>query len=204
MIALWILLGILFVILLALLTPIKVVIIFKKEFFVKIKLFGVKLFEIQPKADKKDNTPIKVEDNKTEPEKTETDSLFSKLKKKYGFFGAAKVVINFCRSCLTHIKELLRHIKIDKVVFDLTVCSDDAATTAIEYGSVCAAAYPMLSLLEACANIEYKEINIRSDFNSQKKKFEFSAVIGCNIIFLLIAAFKLYKEYKQFKEREDI
>ena len=205
MIALWIILGILVLLLLILILPIKVFIKFKDGLYLKFKILNIKIYEIKPESNKNDSQGDTISD-KTAKKDTEKDTknLFEKLKQKHGFLNSVKVLLRFVKDCLTHIKTLLRHIKIKRIILNISVASNDAATTAIEYGGICAATYPVLAFLDSFGQVKYKSINIKSDFNSNKPSFDFSAIIGLKIIFLIIAAFKIYKEYKSFKERENL
>ena len=95
----------------------------------------------------------------------------------------------------------LKTVKFRKVEVGITVASDDAAKTAIEYGAVCSAVYPVLSLLYSKANIKYKQIDIKSDFNTEKSIFMISLTVNLQIIFLIITGIKVFKEYKDFSKR---
>lgn len=202
MIVLYIIGAILLLILLLLFLPVSAHIKFVDDFFLKIKFAGIKVFEIEPKEaeEKKPQSSDTVSDKKAENAAvSEGKKLFSLLKEKYGFLGAVKSVFGFLENVFAHIKKLLKHIKICRVKVKLVVAGEDAAQTAVEYGAVCSAAYPVLAMLDSCAGIGIKNIDIRSDFTSQKPEFGFSAVIVTRIFFMLIAAYRIYKEYTHYK-----
>lgn len=194
-----IIIGIIFALLAAILfLPVGTSISFKENFVIKIKFWGFKVYslDLKEKNDKTEKEP--------QPEQTATEekeSFFGKLKAKFGFSGAVKRIFELALSVLSHIQKLLRHIKINKVILNLTVASSDAATTALEYGTLCAAAYPVLALLSSVGNIKYKSVNINSDFNSNKPSFDFSLNIATRIFFLLLAALGAFNEYKKFIKR---
>lgn len=185
-VVLLLILGILFL-------PLCVSVDFKKEFYVKIFFFFVKIYEIKPQESKKGES--KKTTKKKEP------SLFEKFSAKYGFTGAVKEFFAFLKSVFTHTKKFLRHIKFDKVKIFIKVATNDAAQTAIEYGEVCGAVYSVLSEISALEKIKYKKIDISSDFESGVSEFDFSLKIRLCIFHCLIAAYKLYKEYKNFTAR---
>lgn len=205
MIALIILAAVLLILLAVLFLPLDVCIKFLNDFYVKIKFAGVKVFEIEPKSKEKKSAPADtVSDQKAENEAVrESKQIFSFLKEKYGFMGAVKSVLSFVVDALSHIKRLLKHTKIKRVEFNLTVAGSDAAQTAIEYGVACTAVYPVMAFLNSCAEINFKNINVKSDFNSKGAEFNFSAVVRLRIFFCVLAAFKIYKEYKQFLLKEN-
>lgn len=205
-IALIIIAVILLLLIAVLFLPISVFIKFKDDFFLKIRFFGFKIFEIEPKKDiQKKPSDDKVSDKKAEKDVSKTSKqIFLKLKEKLGFMGAVKELLRFANDLLSHIKRLLRNIKIKRVCLNVTVAADDAATTAIEYGAVCAAVYPVTAALSGCADIGFKQINVKSDFESKKPDFWFEATASMNVFNLLIAAFKTYSEYKKFTVRNEL
>lgn len=191
-----IILGVILLIILAVLfLPVSVSVDFKEDFFIKVFFAGIKVYELAPNQKK----PQKKEENTQIKEKPK--SLFSNFKEKYGFSGAVKEFFVFFKDVFSHTKGFLRHIKIKRLKLFISVATDDAAKTAIEYGTVCAAAYPVLSALESVCNIKYKKIDIKSDFESKNPLYSFSFYIGLRIFFLLITLFKVYKDYKKFIAR---
>lgn len=204
-IALIIIAVILLLLIAVLFLPISVFLKFKDDFFVKVRFLGFKIFEIEPQKDIKKPSIDKVSDKKAENDISKTSKqIFFKLKEKLGFMGAVKEILRFANDVLSHIKRLLRNIKIKRVCLDVTVAADNAATTAIEYGAVCAAVYPVTALLSTCADIGFKQINVKSDFDSKKPDFWFEATASMNVFNLLIAAYKTYSEYKKFTVRNEL
>ena len=196
-----IILGVIFLILaFILLLPINLFLRFDNELFIKVKLAGIKVFDSNKiEAKEKEHKPKETEKTKENGLKT----FFSKLSEKYGYLGAVKKVINLIGKMLSHIKKLLRHIKIKKVILNLVVVGEDAAATAVEYGAICSAVYPLLSFLDSCAKVDFKNINVTSGFEYKKSHFDFSLVCKLRIIFLLIALIGIFKEYKNFSEEEE-
>ena len=87
---------------------------------------------------------------------------------------------------------------------EIRVASTDAAQTAVEYGAVCAAFYPLLSFFDNIANVKMKQINVTADFDSGRPQFSFSAIVKLRIINLLIMAFGVFSEYTKFKTRNEL
>ena len=197
--------GILLLLLLALLfLPIAVHIKFKEDFNIKITFAGVTVFKTSNKSEK-GNAESGEKIAKEKPEKENfAKSLWNKLKAKKGFLGAVKELMQFLKDCITHIKALLRHIKFKSIALNLVYGSGDAADTAIKYGEICSAVYPMLALLDTAKNINFKKINVKSEFAEKTAEFDFSFKAISQIFILLISAFKIYKEYKNFLVRNEI
>lgn len=125
-------------------------------------------------------------------------AYFTKVKNQKGFTGAVKEIMNLIRTIFSHIKWLLRYINICKVKLNINVGTPDAALTAMEYGTVCSAVYPVTAMLDAVANVGFKEINVNADFENSKSDFGFKAKVKMQIVYLLIAAFKIYRTLKKF------
>lgn len=195
MIALYILGAILLLCFLVLFCPVGVVIEFEEKFSYKIKFAG---FTVFPKSAKKINK------EKSDTQKEPTKNFFEILKDKKGFVGAIKELFGFFADCFVPLKEFLRFVKFNKIKLDLSVTGDDASSTAINYGSVCAVVYPVLSLFKSIANVRYKKIDISADFENKKSQFVFSARAGVPIVFILIFSYKIFKEYKKFSVRNGL
>ncbi len=187
---------ILVLVLLALFGPVSLNVGFDEDFYYKVKFLGIPVYKSETKEKNKKKKPKQEKKSKKKQE-----SLFARFKKKYGFVGAVKEFFKFFRDVLSHTKKFRNNIKIRKVCLDIDIASGDAAKTAFDYGLVCTAAYPLLSFLETIANIKYKSINIRSDFEGKASKFTFSSKIESNIFFLLKIALAVFKDYQKFTAR---
>ncbi len=200
MIALYILAGLLILITLILLLPVGVELKYKDEFTFSVRFAGIKIFGPGTKSNK--SKP------QTETEKVSKDNqfkaAFEKLKDKHGFAGAVKEIFTLFKDCLVHLKYFIKTMKFKKVYLDLGVVGSDAAQTAIQYGQVCATVYPILSFFQSIARVKYKQINVKSDFENKKSTFSFSLNVNLQIIFLIISAFRIYKEYKKFSIRNGL
>ncbi len=198
MLAVYIIVAVLILIAVVLLLPFSLEIAFLENFKFKVKFLGLSIYKHKEKASKSESKSDEAEKEKSD---AKPKSLFSRFKKKYGFFGTVKEFLAFFKDILSVIKPLIPHIKIRKVKLSVTVASTDAAQTAIEYGAVCTAVYPLLSFLESVADIGYKKIDIKSDFENTEPHFSFSAKVSFKLCYLLATAFKAYKVYKNFIER---
>lgn len=201
MIPLIIVLSVLAFIVLLLFIPISVHIKYDGDFFVKLKIAGIKAYSAEPKEEIKEPSPDTESDKKA---KKQTEKAFDKLKRKHGFTGAVKEIFTLIKAVLERLKGSFRHIAIRRLCLDIKVATGDAATTAIEYGAVCAAVYPVLTLLDGIANIKMKSINVTADFNSDNSDFAFSVIIRARILFLIMMAFGVFSEYNKFKTRNEL
>ena len=74
-------------------------------------------------------------------------SFFGALKEQRGFFGALQFFADAGRMLGGALARIYRGIRIDRLVLHVSVTGEDAADTAIQYGRICAAAFPALSFL---------------------------------------------------------
>lgn len=139
-----------------LLMRVKVCIAYSGEFDIAVKYL---FFTLRMK--KKEKGQTKQEKKVTHKFTYEQFRQFLDLFKR--FWGDAK-------AALLKIKKKAR---IDYIIIDLTVAGDDAAKTAITYGEVCAAIFPVISALEMLVKVKKRQITINADFNGTAAKLNF-------------------------------
>lgn len=192
---------ILFVIIAVLFLPVKVLVDFEEKFLIKVFFFKIKVYEYKSDSN---NQKQKKSENKASDKKISDGnkkSLFAKAKERFGFCGAVKEFFSFFKEVFSHTKSFLRHIKFERVKMFINIATDDSAKTAIEYGTICSFAYPVLSAFESACNIKYKKIDINADFETKTSEYNFSFFVKLRIFFLLITLLKIYKDYKKFTVR---
>ena len=201
MFLLYILGGLLALILIVLLLPASVKLSYDGEFDYKLKIAFITLNLERAEKPKKQNSHKKVQ---TKTVQKKEKSFFEKLQDKKGFVGAVKEVFTFIKECLIPLKRFLRFVKFRDIRLFIAVVGEDAAGTATNYGLVCSAVYPTLSFIESVANTKYKSVDIKADFENKKSDLTFSLKIKTNIIFILILAVRIFKEYKKFSVRNEL
>lgn len=175
---------------------------FEDGFFVKIKVAGIGVYSVKPGDDIKTPEPTDTEsDVKAEKQ---TENAFKKLEKKLGFTGAVKELFAFIKAVLKRLKGILKHLYFKKLRLGIRVASGDAAYTAIQYGAVCSAVYPVLALIDTSSNVQMKEIDISADFKAESSEIAFAVIVKMRIIFLIRGAFALLSEYNNFKLRNEL
>lgn len=104
---------------------------------------------------------------KTEEKK---QSFFGALKEQRGFFGALRFFADAGMALGGAVGKIYRGIRINQLVLHVSVSGDDAADTAIQYGRICAGAFPALSFLLSStrgydpASLRTNDIEIVPDF----------------------------------------
>ena len=113
-----------------------------------------------------------------EPEKKQ--SFFGALKEQRGFFGALLFFAEAGKKLGGAVAKVYRGIRINRLVLHAAISGDDAADTAIQYGRICAGAFPALSFLLSNtrgydpANPKTKDIEITPDYAGEGIKIYFN------------------------------
>lgn len=177
------------------------------DFTAVARLAGIKVYDSsrEPKKEKKTKTQkeSKGKDTKKQENQILSGLNFKRLTKKHGFVGAVKRLMSLVGRIFTHIKKLLRHIKFRKTKLKIVVSAENAADTAIYYGDVCAAVYPVLTLIDSNSDISFDKVDISADFTLAKPSFAFETVIVTRVLYLILGLFGAYSEYKKFLDEEE-
>ena len=191
-----IVIGVILLILFAILfIPVRVDLSFVDDFKFKVSFLKITLFKSGKTQPEKTDNPSK--EKTVKESENNFKKYFAKLKENEGFGGAVKRIASLVLDILSHIKRFLRHIKIDSVKLNITVGSFDAAKTALDYGTVCQAVYPITAFLDSVVKIGFKEININSDFENGNCDFMFSLAVKMQVFFLILTAVRIYSDYKK-------
>lgn len=200
----WIFLGIvlfiLLLIIIILLLPISFII--KTEPNGKLKiLFKIlfKTFGEDPNPNQpiiktlKDIFGINKLDKKEFNKSTKKDELFSTLRNKFN------LIINILKKLI----ELLKKCKIKTMKIDIICAEEDAAKTAISYGTCYAIISPLINFVNNSIKIRKKaqKINIQVDYHRQEPYFNINIVVVIPLFRLAIALIKLaYEESKRISK----
>lgn len=146
----------------------------------------------QPKKKPKEDKPPKLTEK---PTLTETVTAFKDL--------AAGI-----------LRRLARHVKLDELRLRVLVASDDAAKTAMEYGTVCAAAGAVRSAAEGMRRVDLQRVHVEveCDFLAETPEIDAELCISVRVWRLalialfaarpLIEALDLLKAYSYYKKEE--
>ena len=230
----WIIFGsIVLLILIVLWQSVTVTFVYEKELDLKVKFLGITVFDIngkpkkekkkKPKKQKKKKSAEKAESIKEQQLSEETadtagtmDDIGEKEKpapekakkkpekEKKKLDLNLEMIMDYVRSAAPPLKRLFKKIRWYDVYVDWVVGSDDAAKTAITYGSVCAFLYPFFEWLTTYFTAHVKEVNVEADFSKEENdifvyfvlKLRLSTALAC-VIWLAVRVFKTYSEYNQ-------
>ncbi len=185
----WIIVGAIFVVIL-LLTLGKVTIIFdyKDDLILKAKYLFIPIVKIPADKPKKEKKPKKPKKSKKKPEAENPEEAKEKPKKKPApedILEVAKLAVN---SVGKPLKKIIKRTIIDHLSIDISVGGEDAAKTAISFGTTNFAVGSALGWLDTFFTLKKPDcINITADFASEETKIdcycEIKLVLAAGIAF---------------------
>ena len=160
-----------------LLTPVSLVAYFDGKIRLEVKVlffrYTIPLSKSKPKKEKTVQTRKKVK----------TDN-----KKMLSGFSDIKDLIPIL------FKRAFASLTVKKLGLDITVATDDPCNTALTYGAVNAAVYPLISLAEKYTKIKKKNINIIADYSGENTTVTFEAVVSTYLLRLIICLIRLVSD----------
>lgn len=143
-----------------------------------------------------------------EIKKAHNGKLPKKKKGKKSGFDLAQIM-DYVRSASPPIKRLFKKIRVSDLTVDYVVATDDAAKTAIKYGTVCAALYPAIEWLTTYFTVRVRRVHVEADFSEEaddifaygKIKLRVSTALGC-ILWLGARMAKTYFKYQKKQEAQ--
>lgn len=141
-----------------------------------------------------------------EVKRARNQKMPKKKKRKKSAFDLAQIM-DYVRSASPPIKRLFKKIRVSDLSVNYIVATDDAAKTAIKYGTVCAALYPAIEWLTTYFTVHVRRVHVEADFSKEtddilaygKLKLRVSTALGC-ILWLGVRMIKTYFKYQKKQE----
>ncbi len=200
MIAVYITGGIFLLLALLLIIPVSTDIKYKDKLFVKVKYAGINVFDnSKPKKPKQEGIKAEKPPEKRKKKENPITDIFNKKGKIEGI----KFLSRLINVGISRIIWVIRKIKFRKFLLKITISSEDAANTAVIYGTVCATVYPLINLLDQNTDLTVKEVSIYTDFEKLSPEIETAIVLKTRLIYAVIAAVSLFFAYLKIKKESD-
>lgn len=205
MIALYIIGGIILLLLLLLILPVSADMRYKDKLTVSVIYGGIKVFDSsKPKEEK----PQMLEQSKNEQEKPteekqKKENFITKIFNEKGKIEGIKFLSSLIKLAVSRIIWLIKKTKFRQFFIDISIASDDAANTAISYGVVCAAVYPIINLLDQNTDLSVKKVNIYTDFDKLSPEIEAAISVKTRLIYAVIALISVLFAYFKLKKESD-
>lgn len=174
----WVLLGLIALIFFALAVRVRFDIEYSAEntsvllrwLFIKFRLYPMAKKEKAPKK-KKEEAPKQEEETPPEEEKKEEpkpakkkDNFLKTFYEAEGFEGVLTILKKATAYLKTFAGNLIYGVVVDEFYLDMRCVKGDAAATAIYYGEVCTAVFPMLASLASRCRLKKYDVNIYPDY----------------------------------------
>lgn len=138
--------------------------------------------------------------------RAQKEKMPKKKKSKKSAFDLAQIM-DYVRSASPPVKRLFKKIRVSDLSVNYIVATDDAAKTAIKYGTVCAALYPAIEWLTTYFTVQVRRVHVEADFSKEaddifaygKLKLRVSTALGC-ILWLGVRVIKTYFKYQKKQE----
>lgn len=189
--------AIICLIILILLLPLTLELKYNEELILNGKYLGITVF-----GDEKEEKKRKKKSNASNGKDTQKYSTIKETYKQKGLVGTVKYYGIVIKSFLKKFSWLVKRFKFRKLDIDLTIATQDAATTAITYGEVCGAMYPILSFLHSNINLKSKKININADFEKTNSEIKASVLVKASLFLWIIALIGWLYEVSEIQRKE--
>ena len=140
------------------------------------------------------------------------ESLLHIIYRTHGVDGILELVRRVFSYLGTFVGDLMKSLVIEELYLDIGCTKKDAAATAIYYGEVCSALFPMLGALAAKCKVKKYDINVYPDYLARFSRASFfvkfhltpiylvgiTLAFGCRMLFkvLLRMLFKIFLQKK--------
>lgn len=160
-------------------------------------------FSIYPSAKEKTESKRAVKkekkpSEKSEKKKEEKNTPFSSLQKlgaAEGVEGAVDFVKEVSSIVINTTGKLCSHLIVNLIDVRMDVAAQDAAQTAILYGRVCTAVFPVIEALCSVSKVRRYFVEINPDFLANKTKSDMTVIFSVRVMFIISAAFAALFRY---------
>ena len=181
MIALYIVLGLFFLIALFLFSSIRFVVSYKEDFSVLLGFWFLR-FKLYPEKQVK-----KQKESKSDSEPTRKTSKLKQMIRENGLKNTLSKLFDTVKVVFNSLSKISKHIRIRRLKLIVTAATEDPALTGVEYGAFCSVVFPFVKFLQDFANLNEKgaNVSVRSDFLATKPTLELYSVIKIRVIYIL-------------------
>lgn len=173
--------GIFALLLILLLIPVVVAARYSDEFSLRVTYLFIPFFILSGKKKKRKKSKktarkktIKKKakkaavSNKKGSKKAKKESPVKRILKDRGLGGALKLLGRVAKLAGGAFSKILMGVRVTRFDLEILVGGEDAAAAAINYGKICAAVYPAVSLISQRTRSFRKNVSIQADFLSGK------------------------------------
>lgn len=183
----------LFIVLILLISPTLYVRI-ADEVSLKVGALGIKISVFPQKEKKnKDKKPKpKKEKKKKSTKKQEQTKKLDKKPNEKTFGDTVDLIFTVAKSVLGSTAKMLKHLRFTDLDLMVAVGGDSADETAIAYGRMCAAVFPVIGAIDSMAKLKVKRVAVCPNFLLEDTKYDISFQVKLRIVWFLKAALGIF------------
>lgn len=210
MLALWIILGIVALFWLLLATPLRIFLSYDEDLHFQVKYGPIPIADSEkPPKPKKEKEPSEKDTKKKDSESlgslldfvglTEISSIANVKNsiEKSGIVGTLQAIFLAVRKLFSKIFRLVRKGQFKKFRLTIIAGDEDCGDAAMQYGQICAVAFPLLAFLKNTMRFREQIVDIRCDYNLESTQVSFDGQLNyrpwhfvCFLMSLLIDKIK--------------
>lgn len=180
---------------------VNIVVSYKKELcvFLRILFIKIRLFPKKVKLKEKKNKKKSVKEEKTDTDKRPTEET-KKTSPVNAIIKTKDLILSLAKKTLGKL-----YVKFSRL--NIVVACEDASKTALAYGATVQSVAYLMEALDNVSNVKvsrFSNINVDSNFISQKSSIEGKVIIYIRVISGIILLFSLLKTYLVFKSNKQI
>lgn len=189
MVALWILLALVALFWLLLAMPLRIFLTYDEELHYRIKYGPFPLIDSRKEPKEKPAATQKEAQQPTQTEKKSSSmqsllnflglsevssaASFKNSVRQKGIIGTLQAVCYSVKQIFKRIFRLVRKATFQSFNLRIIVGDEDCADAALQYGQVCAVAFPLLSFLEHTIRFKEQNVDIRCDYTLEETQVRF-------------------------------
>lgn len=179
-----------------LVSAVKLKIYLSENGYIVIKYLFLR-FKYDIYGDNKIKRVRKKDNKKCDRKNKEKQGYFKRIYTEEGIVDGTVKLLSTIKHIVSKIIELITECKVDDLILNIKVASDEPAQTAVYYGGVCAVVYPALGILNGMVDIKNQKVNIIADYKSKKIETKFIIVIKLRVFKATKVALSLIKDIIQ-------
>lgn len=197
----YILLGLLVLLLVALSVPVFGRITYDGEFSARIRVLGVPVVLTPPSEPKSVRSSVKPK--KKAVEKSSKVKELVALLKQDDLAGTLHFLRAVAGLAAKTVGRVLRSVTVSRLDLQMMIATDDPATTAQRYGQVCSVLYPALAGIESVVRIRRRNLRVEPNFLTEQSAVRFDIRLRMSIWRLLGAGIALLWGMLLLKEQDN-
>lgn len=150
--------------------------------FLKIPIYPTEKKEKKPKEKKPEEAK---EETASEPKEKKDNNFMQTLYDAHGVDGLILIVKRVFSYIGTFFGDLMNSLVIDELYIDVMCNKGDAASTAIYYGEVCSALFPLLGALVTKYKVKKYDINVYPDYIAKHSSASYVVAMHLYPIYLV-------------------